>query len=243
MGRILIACHDSQMRRGLSSNLFHDHHTLTEAKDMAEARERISAEDYDCAFLEAELPGDGGLEQIVASVVPNPATSVIVLASPLSFEAVVNRVGSAVFQVLAKPFLPAQIRAAAQRGCERSVLIRDNKKLRTIVARVEEQVRALPSTTAERGRDKASVAPELSKTGASGSDGKQGRNLSHVTSGQSFDLSGVLDQIEKELIEKVLFQAGGLQAEAARRMGLSRSALAYKLQKHGIRLSNPQSPA
>jgi DNA-binding protein Fis len=60
---------------------------------------------------------------------------------------------------------------------------------------------------------------------------------------ESFDLSGVLDQIEKELIEKVLFQAGGLQAEAARRMGLSRSALAYKLQKYGIRLSPPQSPA
>jgi transcriptional regulator with GAF, ATPase, and Fis domain len=51
----------------------------------------------------------------------------------------------------------------------------------------------------------------------------------------SFDLSAFLDQTEKELIVKTLATTGGAQAEAARRLGLSRSALAYKLTKYGIR--------
>ena len=51
----------------------------------------------------------------------------------------------------------------------------------------------------------------------------------------SFDLTGVLEGAEKELILRTLNSTRGAQAEAARRMGLSRSALAYKLTKYGIR--------
>jgi DNA-binding NtrC family response regulator len=40
---------------------------------------------------------------------------------------------------------------------------------------------------------------------------------------------------EKELILRTLNPTRGAQAEAARRMGLSRSALAYKLTKYGTR--------
>ena len=50
-----------------------------------------------------------------------------------------------------------------------------------------------------------------------------------------FDLSAYLDQTEKDLIVRALAATGGAQAEAARRLGLSRSALAYKLTKYGIR--------
>ena len=51
----------------------------------------------------------------------------------------------------------------------------------------------------------------------------------------SFDLTALLEQTERELIVRTLTATGGAQAEAARRMGLSRSALAYKLNKYGIR--------
>lgn len=53
----------------------------------------------------------------------------------------------------------------------------------------------------------------------------------------SFDLTALLERTEKQLILKTLTATGGAQAEAARRMGLSRSALAYKLNKYGIRAS------
>ena len=55
---------------------------------------------------------------------------------------------------------------------------------------------------------------------------------------QPFDLSAFLDQTEKDLIVRTLASTGGAQAEAARRLGLSRSALAYKLTKYGIRGSS-----
>ena len=52
--------------------------------------------------------------------------------------------------------------------------------------------------------------------------------------GNSFDLTALLEQTEKDLIMRTLAATGGAQAEAARRMGLSRSALGYKLNKYKI---------
>ena len=46
------------------------------------------------------------------------------------------------------------------------------------------------------------------------------------------DLRAVLSSLEKKLIERALASAGGAQAEAARRLGLSRSDLSYKLGKY-----------
>jgi DNA-binding NtrC family response regulator len=52
-----------------------------------------------------------------------------------------------------------------------------------------------------------------------------------------FDLTEYLEKTERELILRTLATTHGAQAEAARRMGLSRSALAYKLNKYGIRVT------
>jgi two-component system response regulator PilR (NtrC family) len=62
-------------------------------------------------------------------------------------------------------------------------------------------------------------------------------NALSIPLADSFDLTGVLENAEKELIVRTLNATRGAQAEAARRMGLSRSALAYKLTKYGIRLA------
>jgi two-component system response regulator AtoC len=61
-----------------------------------------------------------------------------------------------------------------------------------------------------------------------------------ASSGNSFDLTALLEQTEKDLIVRTLAATGGAQAEAARRMGLSRSALGYKLNKYGIKNSDEQ---
>jgi DNA-binding NtrC family response regulator len=71
-------------------------------------------------------------------------------------------------------------------------------------------------------------------------DASAGGNGSHANSfavpvSDFFDLNGFLEGAEKELIVRTLTATHGAQAEAARRMGLSRSALAYKLTKYGIR--------
>ncbi len=69
----------------------------------------------------------------------------------------------------------------------------------------------------------------------SGGNGSRADALA-VPLSDSFDLTDFLESTEKELIVRTLQAAQGSQAEAARRMGLSRSALAYKLTKYGIHL-------
>jgi DNA-binding NtrC family response regulator len=52
---------------------------------------------------------------------------------------------------------------------------------------------------------------------------------------ETLDLRAFLTALEKAAIQRTLRTAGGAQAETARRLGLSRSYLSYKLDKHGIR--------
>jgi DNA-binding NtrC family response regulator len=48
------------------------------------------------------------------------------------------------------------------------------------------------------------------------------------------DLRRTLESVERRLLVKALEAAGGVQAEAARRLGISRSDMAYKLKKFGL---------
>jgi DNA-binding NtrC family response regulator len=48
----------------------------------------------------------------------------------------------------------------------------------------------------------------------------------------SLDLRDTLTEIEKSLIERALQRANGVQAEAARMLGLSRSDMGYKVAKY-----------
>ena len=52
---------------------------------------------------------------------------------------------------------------------------------------------------------------------------------------RSLDLREFLSEAEKKLIERTLEETQGAQAETARRLGLSRSHLAYKISKYGLR--------
>jgi len=54
-------------------------------------------------------------------------------------------------------------------------------------------------------------------------------------SGAYLDLRGLLEQIEKRIVARTLVASGGVQAEAARRLGISRSDLSYKLRRLGLR--------
>ncbi|HEV2467965.1 MAG TPA: sigma-54 dependent transcriptional regulator [Candidatus Sulfotelmatobacter sp.] len=80
----------------------------------------------------------------------------------------------------------------------------------------------------------AADLPTGRQEAASNGNGAHAAGLS-IPFVDSFDLTGVLESAERELIVRTLNSTRGAQAEAARRMGLSRSALAYKLTKYGIR--------
>ena len=51
---------------------------------------------------------------------------------------------------------------------------------------------------------------------------------------EQIDIRDTFTQLEKILIERAIDLSGGVQAEATRRLGLSRSDFGYKLGKHSI---------
>ncbi len=53
--------------------------------------------------------------------------------------------------------------------------------------------------------------------------------------GDDLDLRGLLEEIERRVVARTLIASGGVQAEAARRLGISRSDLSYKLRRLGLR--------
>ena len=54
---------------------------------------------------------------------------------------------------------------------------------------------------------------------------------------ETVDLRAILTSLERRLIQRALDGTSGAQAEAARRLGLSRSDLGYKLSKHEIKVA------
>ncbi len=63
-----------------------------------------------------------------------------------------------------------------------------------------------------------------------------GRNLAWIADlPETVSLKDVLEEVEKGLIVRALKSSGGVRAEAARRLQLTRSDIAYKLTKYGIR--------
>lgn len=60
--------------------------------------------------------------------------------------------------------------------------------------------------------------------------------------GERIELRATLDEVERALLIDALTEVGGAQAEAARRLGVSRSDLAYKVIKHDLRSCISDTP-
>jgi DNA-binding NtrC family response regulator len=100
------------------------------------------------------------------------------------------------------------------------------RELRNLIERA-----LILSVGAEIGPDDFPLGPVDEKAPA-GSD----RNLNWIASmPEAVNLREVLEETEKGLILRALKSSSGVQAEAARRLQLSRSDLAYKLTKYAIR--------
>jgi DNA-binding NtrC family response regulator len=101
------------------------------------------------------------------------------------------------------------------------------RELRNLIERA-----CILSRTAEIGPESFPIAEEPVGTGVGhGEAGKKWFDLLP----ESLDLREFLSDAEKTLIERTLKETRGAQAETARRLGLSRSHLAYKLSKYGLK--------
>jgi DNA-binding NtrC family response regulator len=137
MGRILIVDDEPHMRRILASALNLDGHVTAEASGVAEAKSRLSAQDFDAVFTDQKM-GDGeGLQVLSAAQEADPNLSVVFLTAFATVELAVDSMRRGAFDFVTKPFQPEAVRAAAARACERTALMRENNRLRETVGRLE----------------------------------------------------------------------------------------------------------
>jgi DNA-binding NtrC family response regulator len=209
MGKILIVDDEPNMLKFLASNLEQDKHIVLHATSVEEARRAIAGSQFEAILTDQKMPDGSGLDVLAAALDVDPTLSVIFLITEATVGLAEEGMRRGAFNFLAASFNPDILRALIQRACAHTTLLRENSRLKATVERFE---------------------------GASGSGNGHSTNMAWTeTLPPSFDLRNLLSTVEKTLIERTLQSTHGAQAEAARRLGLSRSDLSYKLLKYELR--------
>ena len=137
MGRVLIVDDEPHMRRVLASALALDRHVTSEANGLSEAKAQLGAGDFDAVFTDQKMDDGEGLDVLAAIREQDPTLSVVFVTAFATIELAVESMRRGAFDFVTKPFQPQVIRATAKRACERTVLLRENGKLREAVDRLE----------------------------------------------------------------------------------------------------------
>jgi DNA-binding NtrC family response regulator len=108
------------------------------------------------------------------------------------------------------------------------------RELRNLIERA-----SILSKSNEMGVENFPLPSSRDRTGvAGGSTDAQSVSLAELLP-EVDDLRNFLAEAEKTIILRTLKATNGAQAEAARRLGISRSDLGYKIAKFGIKYPNP----
>lgn len=214
MARILIVDDEPNMLKFLAAYLEQDKHIVFHAASVEEARRAIAGSQFEAILTDQKMPDGSGLDVLAAALDVDPTLSVIFLITEATLDLAEEGMRRGAFNFLAASFNPDILRALIQRACAHTSLLRENSRLKATVERME---------------------------GATASGNGHSTHMSWMeTLPPSFDLRNLLSTVEKTLIERTLQSTHGAQAEAARRLGLSRSDLSYKLLKYELRkISTP----
>jgi two-component system C4-dicarboxylate transport response regulator DctD len=209
MARILIVDGQPQLRQILASGLGPGAHEIFETSGIAQTRRCMGESNYDVVIAAQPFANDETIRWPAFVEEMDSSTSLIFVAADAAAESLSDSLRHEPVDFLNRPSA-SELVCAVRRACDRTRLLRENKLLKETIASLQKNENA--------GNGHGSLAETLVRSVP-----------------DSFDLTGLLENAEKQLILKTLTATGGAQAAAARRMGLSRSALAYKLTKYGIK--------
>jgi DNA-binding NtrC family response regulator len=137
VGRILIVDDERNLRKILASNLAQDHHVVTEAGGVADARACLGASQFDAVITDQKMTDGQGLDVLSSARELDPALSVVFLTAFATVELAVESMRQGAFDFVTKPFQPDVVRATARRACEHTQLLRENDLLKLAVGRLE----------------------------------------------------------------------------------------------------------
>lgn len=203
MSRVLIVG-DEAIVRSLATALAQDRYEIVHAGSCEQARQVIGSSPLDAILTDDQLR-DGSAHEVLAIARGRDVNlSVVLLSARNASEARAESLRDGFTELLASPVDLDLLRTATRRACDRTVILREN-------ARLKEELQRRNGHTDPMSLGWIEALPP------------------------SLDMRSFLAAVEKGLIEKTLQATRGAQAEAARRLGLSRSDLSYKLLKYDLR--------
>jgi DNA-binding NtrC family response regulator len=194
---------------GELSALLRAHYASVRAGGLEDTRRAMVAQTFRAAVLDQE--GGSEAEAILAALRDADPDVAVVLITAARVGAGSASADVHAWETLARPLNAEALRFAMRRAIEHTELVRENRTLRGQLVRRED------------------AGGEVPQNG-------NGTHLHWITSlPPRLDLRGLLSSVEKSVIQRTLEATRGAQAEAARRLGLSRSDLSYKLAKYELR--------
>jgi two-component system, NtrC family, response regulator AlgB len=133
--KALIIDDEASLRRTLATALEAMGHGTAEARDAAQALERVGNGFFDVAFLDLRLGKDQGLDLLPEIVRLAPELCVVVITAFATIPTAVEAMRRGAFDYLPKPFTPDQLRLVLER-------VARDRRLQSHVADLEAQVRS-----------------------------------------------------------------------------------------------------
>ncbi|MGA2192092.1 MAG: sigma-54 dependent transcriptional regulator [Nitrospirota bacterium] len=136
--KILVVDDEPGMRSLLSKVLTKEGYFVSAMEKGEDALDSLTAEEYDLAILDIEMPGMNGIELLGRIKQKDVSLSVIMITAYGSLQSAVEAMRRGAYDYLTKPFEMEEIKLVVEKALERERLIRENRALHR---ELEEQYR------------------------------------------------------------------------------------------------------
>jgi DNA-binding NtrC family response regulator len=137
MTRVLIVDDDNNLRRVLRMELGEAGFSVNDVESGQKAMEILSKEDFDILLLDLNMPGIQGLEVLQWIRQEEVGVEVVILTANATIQTAVEAMRMGAYDYLTKPFKFDELGLVIQKAAEKNGLVRENRRLRSRLARQE----------------------------------------------------------------------------------------------------------
>jgi DNA-binding NtrC family response regulator len=206
--KILIVDDKKKVRESLSLALKGRNFAPLSAADAEEAWEKVSEEEPDLALIDIMLGEDNGLDLLKKIRMMDNPLPVLVFTGYGTIETAMEAITLGAFNYLQKPVKMDQLEPMIRSALRLRFLELENRDLQSIVSRREENI----------------------------VDGEHRfkRSHGHPNSRDDRSSGNLHQEMEEDLIRRVLSECGGNKKRSAEVLGISRATLYNKIKEYGL---------
>lgn len=133
MNRLLIVDDDLSVLKVLKMRLESDDYQVEDASEIGAAKDLVAKNEYELAILDLKFSGGSGIDLMKHVREVDPDLSVIILTAYGTIESAVEAMREGAYIYLTKPYNYRELLLQIKMGIEKTNLLREVKKLRSIV--------------------------------------------------------------------------------------------------------------